>query len=250
MTPASPQRSRFRLPAAVALCSLLLGLAGTTSSESLPASSRVLPLELARMFPNLNALPEILRATPAPEPVTAARTPQFLLTPPPEAAADGGIDPEAAQRYLLSLPFGREIRHAAARNRVDELLVASIVEAESSFRADAVSEKGALGLMQLMPFHLEGVAEPLDPAVNLALGTGYLAQLEARYEGDVRLTLAAYHAGPGAVARWGGVPPYASTRHYVDRVMALYRGHRERVGEQAAHRQLTTLGLTQSQRGS
>ncbi len=222
MTPASPHRPHVHLPAAVAVLSLLLGLAGSRSSESLPASTRMLPLELARLFPHLTTTPEPLRP-PLPAPAEVAPA----VVPPPAASR---LDPQVAERYLLSLPFGREIRRAAHQNRIDGLLVAAIVEAESSFRPDAVSEKGALGLMQLMPFHLEGVEEPLDPAVNLALGTGYLAELEARYGGDVRLTLAAYHAGPGAVARWGGIPPYASTRTYIGRVLALYEEHQRKLG--------------------
>ena len=77
-----------------------------------------------------------------------------------------------------------------------------------------------------MPVHFEGIERPFDPEVNLRVGTRYLAGLERRYDGDLELALAAYHAGPGAVERWGGVPPYRSTRHYVGRVLELYREHR------------------------
>lgn len=241
MTPASPHRPHFHLPAAVAVLSLLLGLAGSSSSESLPASTRMLPLELARLFPHLTTTPEPLRR-PLPVPAAIPAT-----VAPPVAPR---LDPQVAERYLLSLPFGGEIRRAARQNRIDELLVASVVEAESSFRPDAVSEKGALGLMQLMPFHLEGVEEPLDPAVNLALGAGYLAELEARYGGDVRLTLAAYHAGPGAVARWGGVPPYASTRTYIGRVLALYEEHQRKLGIDGEDLRLAAATPPALQRGS
>ena len=101
--------------------------------------------------------------------------------------------------------IGREIGGAAKRYNVDSLLLASIVEAESSFRPDAVSEKGALGLMQLMPLHFPASdsaleqPDPLDPTVNLDFGARYLRDLRKRYDGDLELALAAYHAGPGTI---------------------------------------------------
>jgi soluble lytic murein transglycosylase-like protein len=215
MTPASPHRSLLGTSATAVVAALLLGLAGSSSSESLPVSRRVLPLELDRQFPELRTLPE----------VRPADSEAFNLDP---AAAAPVVDVKAAtDRYLLSLPFGREIRRAARDHRVDGLLVASIVEAESSFRPDAVSPKGALGLMQLMPFHFDELDEPFDPRINLDRGTAFLAALERRYEGDLKLAVAAYHAGPGAVSRWGGVPPYESTRLYVGRVLDRYEEHRE-----------------------
>lgn len=135
--------------------------------------------------------------------------------------------------YVLTLPFGREIEDAARRYDVDALLLASIVEAESSFRADAVSPKGALGLMQLMPLHFDGTEEPLDPQINLDLGARYLETLQTRFDGDVELALAAYNAGPGAVERFGGLPPWRETQKYIDRVMSIYREHQEHAAEVA-----------------
>ena len=126
------------------------------------------------------------------------------------------------------MPFGREIRGAATRYGVDSLLLASIVEAESGFRPDAVSNKGALGLMQLMPLHFVATGpsidpiDPLDPTVNLNLGARYLRDLRKRYDGDLELALAAYHAGPGTIDRFGGLPPYRETQVYVGRVLKLY----------------------------
>lgn len=135
--------------------------------------------------------------------------------------------------YVLTLPFGREIEDAARKYDVDALLLASIVEAESSFRADAVSPKGALGLMQLMPLHFDGTEEPLDPEINLDLGARYLESLQERFDGDVELALAAYNAGPGAVERFGGLPPWRETQKYIDRVMTIYREHQEHAAEVA-----------------
>ncbi len=137
-----------------------------------------------------------------------------------------GPDPRA---YVRQLPFGPEIERVARRHRLDALLLASVVEAESSFQPDAISPKGAVGLMQLMPFHLADGAIPVDPRANLELGASYLALLKQRFHGDLALTLAAYHAGPGAVDRFGGVPPYPSTREYVARVLSLYSEHLEQL---------------------
>ncbi len=237
MTPALPRRRSFGLPSSVALITLLLGLTGSSSSESSSVSGQVFPLGLDRFFPELTTLagaaPEAVElASPVESPVERLRRAR-----------------EESDRYLLALPFGGEIRRVAEMHRVDGLLVASVVEAESSFRADAVSPKGALGLMQLMPAHFEGIDRPLDPAVNLGLGTSYLAGLERRYAGDLRLALAAYHAGPGAVDRWGGVPPYRSTQHYVGRVLARYREHQESLERRLAGSE-PVAGSGAVQRGS
>jgi len=135
------------------------------------------------------------------------------------------VIPLPAQDPVRDLPFGELIESTAERHGLDPLLVASVVEAESSFRVDAVSPRGALGLMQVMPFHVGEGIEPLDPHVNLDLGAAYLAELEERFDGRIDLVLAAYHAGPGAVERYRGVPPYSSTRSYVARVLAIYLEH-------------------------
>ncbi|KAB2962099.1 MAG: lytic transglycosylase domain-containing protein [Thermoanaerobaculia bacterium] len=222
MTPASARRLSLRVPATAALVFLTLGFGGPGLSKSDPVSARVLPLELGRIFPELRWVP-VPEAVPAPRPAPAT-----LAAPQNEELR------RAADRYLQSLPFGPQIGAAARAHRVDGLLIASVVEAESSFRPDAVSPSGALGLMQLMPFHLDGVETPLDPVTNLNLGTRYLAGLERRFGGDLELALAAYHAGPGAVERWGGVPPYTSTQLYVDRVLDRYREHRVSLEQQVS----------------
>jgi len=183
--------------------SLICIFTSTTTRSSVTVESNMLPLHLERHFPELAS-----------------------LAPPPSSETLAALVSETRKRYLLSLPFGSEIRAAARDAKLDSLLVASVVEAESGFRADAVSPKGAMGLMQLMPLHFEQGQEPFDPEVNLMLGARYLAELEQRFDGNLELALAAYHAGPGAVERWGGVPPYRETHRYVGRVLSLYERHR------------------------
>lgn len=138
-----------------------------------------------------------------------------------------GPGADAERRLLTELPYGELISDSAQRHRVDGLLLASIVETESSFDPAAVSSKGALGLMQMMPDtgRRFGAADLLDPAANVSAGARYFSRLMERYDQDVVLALAAYNAGPGNVQRWGGVPPYRETRRFVDRVLTRYVAH-------------------------
>jgi soluble lytic murein transglycosylase len=116
------------------------------------------------------------------------------------------------------------IGRTAREQRVQPALVKAVIAAESNFDASAVSHKGAQGLMQLMPGTAAelGVGDPFQPIDNVRGGTLYLRQMLDRY-GDVERALAAYNAGPSAVDRFGGIPPYRETRDYVRRVLAYYR---------------------------
>jgi hypothetical protein len=118
------------------------------------------------------------------------------------------------------------IEAAAARHNVDPNLVRAVVKVESNFNPNAVSRKGAMGLMQLMPSTARQlkVRNPFDPEQNVDAGVRHLKQLLESYDGDIKLTLAAYNAGAGAVARSSGVPRYAETQNYVRRITNLYYG--------------------------
>ncbi len=126
---------------------------------------------------------------------------------------------------LNTSSFTREIRSAAEYNAVDESLIRAIIHAESAYQPDARSPKGAQGLMQLMPATAAElhVQNPYDPAQNIDGGARYISQLLAEFKGDLDLAAAAYNAGPNAVYRFGGVPPYDETKEYVRRVKILYR---------------------------
>jgi soluble lytic murein transglycosylase-like protein len=116
------------------------------------------------------------------------------------------------------------IREVSARYRVDPALVRAVIETESHWNSTAVSSRGALGLMQLVPetAHQLGVNNAFDPKQNLDGGVRYLHSLLQRYNGDLDKALAAYNAGPGAVDRAGGVPQYRETREYVQKVTDSY----------------------------
>ena len=145
----------------------------------------------------------------------------------PAVPAQAVAPPAAA--VVKASPTTREMVDAAAqRSGLPARFVHSVVAAESAYRADAVSPKGAIGLMQLMPATAQAMgADPRDPAQNLEAGTAYLRELLLKYDGDPRLALAAYNAGPGAVTKYNGVPPYAETRNYVDRVLRKYKNSTE-----------------------
>ena len=108
---------------------------------------------------------------------------------------------------------------------MDENLVRAVIRMESGGKTDALSSKGAMGIMQLMPgtAKMLGVEDPYDPVQNLEGGIKYLSQMSDKYDGDLEKTLAAYNAGPGRVDSYEGIPPFAETQHYVKTILALYR---------------------------
>lgn len=118
------------------------------------------------------------------------------------------------------------IEQAAARHNVDPNLVRSVIKVESNFNPNAVSRKGAMGLMQLMPSTARSlhVTNPFDPQQNVDAGVRHLKRLLESYGGNIKLSLAAYNAGAGAVARSSGVPRFSETQNYVRRITELYYG--------------------------
>lgn len=151
---------------------------------------------------------------------------------------------DARREYVVGLPYGEQIFTAARRYGLDSLLLASMVEAESSFLPRAVSPQGAVGLMQVMPStghwlrRSGGGLDLGDPLTNLDIGARYLSDLLETYDGDLELALAAYNAGPGSVSRFGGVPPYRETRGYLMRVLSTYVEHHRRVWEDSGAEEL------------
>jgi len=146
----------------------------------------------------------------------------------PPSAVHGYVPDEVMDEVGAAVSGGDVVRlaeEAARRHGLDPALVLAVVAVESGFRPEAVSSKGAQGLMQLMPRTAEslGVSDAFDPEQNLDAGVRHLEALLKLYGGDLTRALAAYNAGQGAVARHGGVPPYRETRAYVRRVLARYR---------------------------
>ncbi|HHQ68941.1 MAG TPA: DUF4124 domain-containing protein [Halothiobacillaceae bacterium] len=125
------------------------------------------------------------------------------------------------------------IRLNADRHNVPESLIRAVIHAESAFRPDAISPKGAGGLMQLMPATAErfGVRDRFDPEQNIAGGVAYLAFLLDHFNNDQRLAVAAYNAGEGAVGRYNGIPPFKETQTYVRRVEALQQRYRNKLAQ-------------------
>lgn len=121
------------------------------------------------------------------------------------------------------------ISRCASKFHLEEALVRAVIKAESGYNPRAVSNKGALGLMQLMPetARLMKVRDPLDAEENIRGGSRYLREMLDQFNNNLDLALAAYNAGPNAVRRHGGIPPYDETRTYVDRVKKYLRYYRE-----------------------
>lgn len=173
----------------------------------------------------------------APEPPAAAAAATHIANPPlvnkaavnqPLAkpllqAQPAAINKLAASPNTATTAFDLEqvVREASNKNRLDPDFVSSVIMAESNFKTHAVSKKGALGLMQLMPATAAelGVADPFDPRANVEAGTAHLSALLDRYNNDPIKALAAYNAGAHRVKQYNGVPPYRETRAYINKIV-------------------------------
>jgi soluble lytic murein transglycosylase-like protein len=223
---------RYRLPFTVLSTLLFLGLTlrpvpsdpAITDLREVPSDHRAVLRELASWVSGSRRT-GTLRVM-HPDDLTAATS----STPRELGLFPRATPTEARRRFLRDLPYGSAMAVAAERHRVDSLLVAAIVETESGFAPDRVSPKGAVGLMQVLPSTAGDLGEGkdlLDPRTNLDVGSRYLKRLIEIYGGNLQLALAAYNAGPGAVERYGGVPPYPETQDYVKRVLTLYDEHHQ-----------------------
>jgi hypothetical protein len=161
------------------------------------------------------------RNLPGSKPVLA-----FTVATPAGSPAHAGLGKVGAPRMDA---FPREFRSAAKKTGVDEAWLRAIAHAESYYDPQAISDKGARGVMQLMPDVIGdyGVKDPFDAKQSILAGAKLLKSLWTRYEGDLVLVAAAYNAGVGAVAQYDGVPPYVETQEYVAKVQALHARYRK-----------------------
>lgn len=169
-----------------------------------PDSLLSFPIQLRRAWDTEKKVPE--KDSLRPEEIQ--RPPELLTEPEPKS---GALDLRATAENI------------ALQKGVDPALVKAVIQAESAFKPNAVSPKGALGLMQLMPKTAEslGVRDPFDPEENITGGVSYLKELLGEFQSKEK-ALAAYNAGPTAVKRYGGIPPYEETKKYVEKVKKLY----------------------------
>ncbi len=170
---------------------------------------------------------------PAPPPVSAPRFATALAGAMRAGRPGYGLEPGGPDAPGSGLPAPAPVAPAdidalvqqnAATWQVDPALIKAVIANESAFNANATSKTGAQGLMQLMPETAAslGVRDAYDPVQNVAGGTRYLRGLLDRFGGNKQLAVAAYNAGPGAVEKYAGVPPYAETRNYVQNVLASF----------------------------
>jgi soluble lytic murein transglycosylase-like protein len=192
-------------------------LFAAAAEQGLPQAKNM----LASMGTPRGAPPACLRQPEAEAPPPARPAPAAKL-PPPQLAT---LPPLPAN---APVPIVNFVNIVAPEYRLDPRLVLAIIATESNFDPLAVSPKKAQGLMQLIPDTAARfkVRDALDPVQNLRGGMAYLRWLLAYFEGDLALVLAAYNAGEGAVERYQGVPPYAETRHYVQRILSNLGGQR------------------------
>jgi len=168
----------------------------------------------------IQQLTPVVQTAPAPT-LPASGTSAFASA---LSLASGGTTPVGSLAGG-STAYSSEINAAGQRYGVDPLLLQSVIQQESGFDPNATSSAGAQGLMQLMPSTASslGVTDPYDPKQSIDGGARVLRSALDEFGGNTQLALAAYNAGPGAVTRYGGIPPYPETQHYVSQIMAHYQ---------------------------
>lgn len=178
-------------------------------------------------LPGEEALPGVspnkIQINPAEENPNAAISPNVRATDDEVPEKDDDVIPEELDEEIPQGTTEEMLLSAATRHGVDPRLVRAIAIAESNMNQDEISEVGAIGVMQLMPETAAGLGvNPYDEAENIEGGTMFLKQMLDKFDGNVSYAVAAYNAGPGAVQRYGGIPPYGETQAYVGRVMDMY----------------------------
>jgi soluble lytic murein transglycosylase-like protein len=206
-----------------------------------PVPPAAVPVQVAAAAPAppvLEPKPEQVQPQPAPETEKPAPAPA-AATPVPAPQKPAPLTPAEKLKKVSELllqvnptrtipnsPYGELIYDIAVRHSINPHLVAALIHVESSFNPRAVSRKGAVGLMQLLPatarrFGLKSKKDLFNPEKNIEAGIRYLSWLNKRFSGDVHKILAAYNAGEGAVERFGGIPPYRETQNYVQKIFRL-----------------------------
>jgi Transglycosylase SLT domain len=197
---------------------LLLGVPLALAAIDIPAAKRALadlrPAKMALISPAEPSLPIF----------TTEKVKQQFLDPQEPLT----LEVFKESYFRSQVPFGAIIFREARKNDLPPELVAAMVHTESDFRPGLVSHKAAQGLMQIIPSTaaLLGVDDPFDPEKNIAAGTRYFRYLLDRFD-DETMALAAYNAGEGNVARYGGIPPFAETRDYISKVNRRTRRYRD-----------------------
>lgn len=186
-----------------------------------------------------SSIPPAAQATAASPASYSAPTAYPSATPgaaiQPAAYMSSGVAPTPADAPTApatgssTSPYDAQITQAASRYGIDPALLHGLIQQESGFDPNAHSSSGALGLTQLMPGTASsmGISNPLDPLQSIEGGARYLSEMLSRFGGNTADALAAYNAGPGAVSRYGGVPPYAETQDYVSKVMGYANTYRQ-----------------------
>ncbi len=220
-----------RLPALTSFAAALLALAPVASAQIWMSRAADGSLHFTNVPANRRPNARVIISTPDHRPTPDA--PSQVISAPnmptigPEVRAQYDAARGDTSRYTRYDPF---IREAAQLYQIPEALIRAVIKQESDFNAWSVSSSGALGLMQMLPATAQSmtVTDPFDPRQSVLGGTRYLRVLANTFNGDLVLTLAAYNAGSGAVIRYGAVPPYEETQHYVRQVLRYYYEYRAR----------------------
>ncbi|WP_417583543.1 lytic transglycosylase domain-containing protein [Nitrincola sp.] len=237
----NPMRALFSLLVVGLITSLLL----TSLSQADSGIRRIVHPDGRVEFTNVGSAPANTAATTTPsQTIYSYRTPGGTMAFSDQRPAEGirydtlrfdcyACKPGSTINWhntrLFASQYKDEIEREAQRFNVDPALVRAVIHAESAFNPQARSPKGAQGLMQLMPPTAAdlGVTNAMDVSQNIYGGVKYLSWMLERFNGDTRLATAAYNAGPGAVQQYGGIPPFAETQAYTERVAILHQRYRQ-----------------------